>query len=179
MLYDLVDILTVIESAKENEQYATLLSYYDSSSGVNPIISKLPQGLQEKWVSQASKYKRYYCVPFSLFSFLVKFIRELSILKNDTAFQTDGFLTLKTEKRTNELKQNVPVHSRKTKLTTDDGAEQERQPRCPIHKGNHSMNPCRSFRAKPLQERKICYEKWISVINAANLNICREIVQQP
>lgn len=41
MLYDLLDILTEIESAKENEQNATLLSYYDSSSGVSPISSKL------------------------------------------------------------------------------------------------------------------------------------------
>lgn len=40
MLYDLHDFLK--ESAKENGQYATLLSYYDSSSGVSPIISKLP-----------------------------------------------------------------------------------------------------------------------------------------
>lgn len=47
MLYDLLDILTEIKSAKENEQYATLLSYYDSFFSVNPIISKLPQGLQE------------------------------------------------------------------------------------------------------------------------------------
>ncbi|XP_065944078.1 uncharacterized protein [Magallana gigas] len=154
MLYDLLDILTEIESAKENEQYATLLSYYDSSSGVNPIISKLPQGLQEKWVSQASKYKRYYCVPFPPFSFLVKFIRELSIVKNDPAFQTDGSLTLTTEKRTNEQKRTFPVHSRKTELATDDATQQERQPRCPIHKANHSLNHCRSFRAKSLQERK-------------------------
>lgn len=42
MLYDLLDILTEIESATENEKYATLLSYYDSSSGVSPISSKLP-----------------------------------------------------------------------------------------------------------------------------------------
>lgn len=54
MLYDLHDFLK--ESAKENEQYATLLSYYDSSSGVSPIISKLPGGLQGKWVYKASKY---------------------------------------------------------------------------------------------------------------------------
>lgn len=40
MLYDLLDFLK--ESAKENEQYATLLSYYDSYSGVSPIIRKLP-----------------------------------------------------------------------------------------------------------------------------------------
>lgn len=42
MLYDLLDIFKEIKSAKENEQYATLLSYYDSSSGVSPISSKLP-----------------------------------------------------------------------------------------------------------------------------------------
>ena len=27
-------------------------------------------------------------------------------------------------------------------------------PRCPLHKADHSLNVCRSFRAKPLQERK-------------------------
>lgn len=42
MLYDLLDILKDIKSAKENEKYETLLSYYDSSSGVSPISSKLP-----------------------------------------------------------------------------------------------------------------------------------------
>lgn len=41
MFYDLLDILKEIESEKENERYARLLSYYDSSSGVSPIISKL------------------------------------------------------------------------------------------------------------------------------------------
>lgn len=43
MLYDLLDNLTEIESAKKDEQYATLLSYYDLSFGVTPIISKLSQ----------------------------------------------------------------------------------------------------------------------------------------
>ena len=38
-LYDLLDNLPEIESVKENPQYATLLSYYDSPSGVNPIIN--------------------------------------------------------------------------------------------------------------------------------------------
>ena len=75
VVFDLLDILTKIESVKENPQYATLLSYYDSSSGVNPFICKLPQPLQNKWVSQAAKYKS---VPFPPFSFLVDFIRETS-----------------------------------------------------------------------------------------------------
>ena len=47
-LYDLLDILTEIESVMLNPQYATLLSYYNSSSGVIPIVSKLPHFLQEK-----------------------------------------------------------------------------------------------------------------------------------
>lgn len=158
MLYDLLDILTEIESAKENDQYVTLLSYYDSSSGVIPIISKLPPNLQEKWVSQASKYKKYYDVPFPPFKFLVSFIRDLSIVKNDPAFHTDSSSTLTTsEKRTYEPKRSFPVNSRKTDLEADDGniqETQERTSRCPIHKASHSLNQCRTFRAKPIQERK-------------------------
>lgn len=148
----MLDILTEIESAKENEQFAALRSYYDSSSGIIPIISKLSQGLKEKWVSQASKYKTYNCVPFPPFSFLMKFIQELSIVKNDPTFQSVGSLTT-TEKRTNETKRISPVHGRKTELTTDDGIKQERQPSCPIHKVNHLLNNCRSYRGKSLQDR--------------------------
>ena len=57
-LYDLLDILTEIESAKANPQYSTLLAYFDSSSGINHIVQKLPYGLQEKWTNQASKYTK-------------------------------------------------------------------------------------------------------------------------
>lgn len=41
MFYDLLEILTEIESAKENEQYATmqLYDYFDSSFDVSPIIT--------------------------------------------------------------------------------------------------------------------------------------------
>ena len=41
-LHYLLDILTEIESAKENPRYSVLLSYFDSSSGVFLIINKLP-----------------------------------------------------------------------------------------------------------------------------------------
>ena len=47
-LYDLLDILTEIESALVNPLYTTLLSYFNSSSGVAPIVSKRPYALQEK-----------------------------------------------------------------------------------------------------------------------------------
>jgi hypothetical protein len=31
-----------------------LLGYFDSSSGIRPIVAKLPYTLQEKWTSRAS-----------------------------------------------------------------------------------------------------------------------------
>lgn len=45
-LYELTDILAEIQSIKEDDQYHDLLAYYDSSSGVIPIVRKLPHSLQ-------------------------------------------------------------------------------------------------------------------------------------
>ena len=79
-LYDLLDLLTEIESVMLNLRYATLFSYYNSSSGVIPIVSKLPHFLQEKWTALASSYKKTHQVSFRTFSLFVRFIRELDIL---------------------------------------------------------------------------------------------------
>ena len=46
-LYELVDILPEVEPVKEDQQYSLLLSYFDTSAGVIPIVNKLPVGLQE------------------------------------------------------------------------------------------------------------------------------------
>lgn len=69
-LYELSDILAEIESAKENKSYQALLAYFDSSSGVVPIVSKLPYQLQEKWTTKAINYKKQHGVPFPPFKFL-------------------------------------------------------------------------------------------------------------
>jgi hypothetical protein len=47
-----------------NPQYATLFSYYNSSSGVIQIASMLPHFLQEKWTTLASSYKKTHQVSF-------------------------------------------------------------------------------------------------------------------
>lgn len=57
-LFDLADIFSEIESVKKNPQYSALLSYFDTSAGINPVIHKLPTSLQEKWVTSAVKYKK-------------------------------------------------------------------------------------------------------------------------
>ena len=55
-LYELSDILSEIEATKQDKKYQTLLAYFDSSSGINPIVCKLPYGLQEKWTTRAVNY---------------------------------------------------------------------------------------------------------------------------
>jgi hypothetical protein len=52
-----------IESLMANPQYTVLLSYFNSSSGVLPIINKLPYNIQEKWTMRAANYKKQYSVP--------------------------------------------------------------------------------------------------------------------
>ena len=69
-LFDLFDIVSEIEALKGLEQYSKLLSYFDTSAGVNPIVCKLPGNLQEKWMSHAMKYKQNYGVSYPPFEIL-------------------------------------------------------------------------------------------------------------
>ncbi|XP_038139099.1 uncharacterized protein LOC119782277 [Cyprinodon tularosa] len=74
-LRELGDILLELECAKV-EGYLPGLTYLDTARGVNPIVEKLPHSLQEKWITQASKYKEDYEVPFPPFSFFSQFVRK-------------------------------------------------------------------------------------------------------
>lgn len=47
-LYELFVLLSEILCLKRNPKYRDLLSYYDTSVGVKPIITKLPSNLQSK-----------------------------------------------------------------------------------------------------------------------------------
>lgn len=48
-LYALLDILSEIESTMDDPKYASLLGYFNTSSGVRPIVGKLPYHIQGKW----------------------------------------------------------------------------------------------------------------------------------
>ena len=89
-LYELVDILCAIESTKGNPQYAALLGYFDSSSGVTPIVNKLPYAMQEKWTYRAAKYKKDHCVTYPPFEFFISFVREICETKNDPGLIFDS-----------------------------------------------------------------------------------------
>lgn len=66
---------------KEDPKYSAMLAYLDSSSGIRPIISKLPYGLQEKWTSRAVKYKKEHDAVFPPFEVFVDFIKDISKVK--------------------------------------------------------------------------------------------------
>lgn len=64
MMYDLLDIMIEIEMLMGKPKYIMLLSNFTSSSGVMHIISKLPTGIQEKWMTRVSGYKTRHNVPY-------------------------------------------------------------------------------------------------------------------
>lgn len=67
-LFDLADIVAEIESIMRYPSYVTVFAYYNSSSGANPLVAKLPTNLQERWTTGATKYKSANNVPYPPFS---------------------------------------------------------------------------------------------------------------
>ncbi|MEE6519153.1 hypothetical protein FKM82_030681 [Ascaphus truei] len=84
-LRDLGDLLQELEFARKDHSLIGL-NALDSARGVRPILEKLPFNLQERWLSQGSKYKREKQVVFPPFSFFVSFIREAARTRNDPSF---------------------------------------------------------------------------------------------
>ncbi|XP_052062914.1 uncharacterized protein LOC127702663 [Mytilus californianus] len=165
-LYELSDILSEIEYHKENPKLGCLLAYFDSPSGINPVIEKLPYGLQEKWITRASRYKSNHGVAFPPFTELSAFISEISRIKNDPGFIFGSKVTPNTKgaapRFTSYPKTKVGTH--KTAVEQQSG-DASKQGLCILHNTKHSLNECRAFRAKSIEERKgllkqnnVCYK---------------------
>ncbi|WP_237581255.1 hypothetical protein, partial [Salmonella sp. gx-f7] len=67
LLQLLGDLLLEAEFAKSEGQLPGL-AVLDTPCRFNSIVEKLPYNLQEKWVSQGSRYKEEYRVPSPPFS---------------------------------------------------------------------------------------------------------------
>ncbi|XP_070206193.1 uncharacterized protein [Littorina saxatilis] len=145
-LYELSDLLEEILSAKMNPVLAPLFALYDSSTGVNMVVRKLPHHLRQKWVMRAATYKSNHHVPFPPFEFFVDFVKTCATIQNDPAFNLEND------------KKAKPVLSRKTNL-------EAKSELCPIHTtARHSLLECKGFAAKSLGEKKatlkekgVCY----------------------
>ena len=178
-LYELSDLISEISFLKENEMYGSLLAYFDTSSGVNQIVTKLPPFLQRKWTDRAMKYKTQYKVPFPPFTEFVDFLREMSKLLNDPCFvyETKTNDSETTFQRRPVRARNDAVSTRKTGV--EQSVSQSAGPLCPLHKTKHSLNNCKGFRRMSLKDRKqylidnnICYK--CCELNAHRYRDCKQ-----
>ncbi|XP_061191733.1 uncharacterized protein LOC133199970 [Saccostrea echinata] len=146
-LYDLYDVLMEIEAVKQDPKYKQLLSYYDSSAGIIPIVHKLPVHLQGKWSDRATKYKRAHDVGFPPFNVFCDFIKDMSLMLNDPGltFCTESSSSSRTTRPLTEIRKQSTVYTRKTEVQGD--LEQGRLLKCPIHHSNHSLNKSKDCQA--------------------------------
>ena len=140
---------------KNLDEYSAIFSYLDSSLGIKPIVQKLSRQIQEKWVTRAINYKRQHVVLFPPFVEFVKFIGEMSVIRNDPG------LMYETPKETKGVQKSVNknrtefVSSRKTNISSRTNISGTTLHPCLIHKGSkHTINECRAFQCKPLEDRK-------------------------
>nr|XP_034311144.1 uncharacterized protein LOC117684166 [Crassostrea gigas] len=152
-LYALHDLLTEVETVKNLSEYSTIFFYLDSSLGVKPIIQKLSKQIQEKWVTRATNYKKQHAVLFPPFAEFVKFIEEMSIIRNDPG------LMYEIPKETNLVQKSVNknrlvyVTTRKTDISA--GNSRNSSHLCLIHNGSkHTINECIAFRSRSLENKK-------------------------
>lgn len=103
------------------EKMKPLLSHYDSSIGVTPIVNKLPHNLQEKWTYTAVKYMNDHDVAYPPFSIFVNVIRDQSRI--NPSFQYEGS---QVNKSTNfqKLPDKSGIHVRKTETTDNTTVKQ-------------------------------------------------------
>ncbi|XP_073439167.1 uncharacterized protein [Dendrobates tinctorius] len=162
-LLDLSDLLMELELAKGDPRLSGLC-YLDTAHGVNPIVSKLPHSLQEKWAVCVSRYKRSHDVTFPPFDQAqMRSDPSLDFLEsNTTAPATPSSRYERVSHRRKDLRSSISV--KKTNLPppavtafkqyTIPSRDKSFNRECPIHKKPHSLNKCRGFRSKTMQERK-------------------------
>ena len=161
----LSDILFEIESFKEDPEYATLLAYFDSSVGVSPVVIKLPYNLQEKWTTRASTFNRVHSVTYPRFWVFTEIIQKQAKIRNDPGFMYST--SYSPAKKTAYSRNRPTVASKKTDLrketeqtvhnTGKEPATNSYDPSCcPIHKTRHTLNDCRVFMNKSLDEKRKC-----------------------
>ncbi|XP_057705305.1 uncharacterized protein LOC130923571 [Corythoichthys intestinalis] len=168
------DLLLEMQCAKAEGDLPGL-AFLDTARGVNPIVQKLPFNLQEKWISVGANYKTKHRVSYTPFSVFVKFVTQEANARNDPSFQFSSHPDAppKAEKvpwRANRQKE-ISVHKTEVVASFNSDSQTSTSRKvdfdklCPIHKKDHPLAKCRTFRYKPLEERKaflkennICYK---------------------
>nr|XP_054593728.1 uncharacterized protein LOC129160752 [Nothobranchius furzeri] len=152
-LRELGDLLTEIQGAKE-DGFLTGLTYLDTSRGIGPIVDKLPYGLQEKWVSSGSDFKEENNGRFPPFSYFCDFVCHEAKKRNDPSFIRQGNDANSTKPERLPVKsfnttKSITVHKTDVSTFNNDPSQN-----CPLHNKPHPLKKCRTFRNKPIEDRK-------------------------
>ncbi|XP_063404237.1 uncharacterized protein LOC134687709 [Mytilus trossulus] len=160
-LFELFDIVSEIEAVKENDMYRSIFSVYDSSAGVKIIIAKLPYNIQEKWTTEATRYKTQNHMVYPPFTVFTQFLQKIAKMKNDPSFFFEDCREAKVQNTTNttnncygNTRNQISCARTETSLSkpfTDKVKSSDSV--CPVHGTNHLLNECRGFRMKPISER--------------------------
>lgn len=167
--------------AKE-DGYLPSLSYLDTARGIEPIVAKLSYGLQEKWISDGSRFKVENNGRFPPFDFFARFVCYEAHKRNDPSFSLLSAATphVKPEKLSFKAARNpIMVHKTDVVSTASNaggqvGITSDLNKNCPIHSKPHPLKRCRAFRAKSLNDRKtflkekgICFRCCRSIAHVA------------
>lgn len=166
-LRELGDLLQELEAAKRGG-LTPGLAYLDTARGVNPIVENFSHNLQEKWVSQGSRYKEDYKVALPPFRFFVQFVcnqAKTSFIFSWSSCATKADRVLKVNYKPSVFVKRTEVSASTAQDSSQaEKAGQEPNKHCPIHNKPHPFFKCRAFRNKLLDERKsflkdnsICY----------------------
>lgn len=165
----LVDIMSEIQCLREDSNYATVYSFFDTSTGVNTIIAKLPQFLQNQWVDRATRYKNSRSVTLLPFTRFIDLITEMASTLGDPCFMFDHILV--TEELKQVQKQRLCyVTTEKTGVKQDGMSEYKQKVLYPTHPKSctHALQNCKEFLSRnPPMRRK----DFGSALDAAVQNI--------
>ncbi|XP_065942625.1 uncharacterized protein [Magallana gigas] len=141
------------------------LAYLDLSTGMRPIVAKLPINLQEKWTTRATNYNLQNGVTYLPFTYLVQFVTEMSRIRNDPSFNYQATCETSTNcsnrsnfandfrHRDSFKKNNVKV--KKTAVnTSQEDPNINMGNNCFLHVSRHKLNQCKTFQKLTLNERK-------------------------
>ena len=133
---------------------------YDTSSGINPIVMKLPVNIRDRWIGHALQYCDRQEVYFPPFNEFVNFVRIQSKLRSSPCFAFD----------TANVSPSAPAATRKsaqakeqivTRKTNVDQppATDHKDGRCPIHNTRHQLADCKVFLQKVIPQRREILKK--------------------
>lgn len=145
-LRDFGGALSMFEYARDDGALPGL-EYLDTFMGINPFAAKLPDDVQERWLSRAYRFKRDHHGSFPPFTVFSSFIRDLVAERVEPSFThfTElpgqplmlGYPGARYQQRSVMVNKLDILGSKQSTIRLDPTVK------CPIHrKGSHALRKC-------------------------------------